>query len=237
MGKKLLIIDDDPTLVRLLGLTLEDEGYEVCSALDGMEGLRCAYMHRPDLIILDVMMPRMDGWETCRRLREVCGIPIIILTAKGALQDRLNGFYLGADDYVSKPFDMDELLLRIKAVLRRTPKDPEGEELRNYDDGWLTVDLVTRKVQREGRPVSLTPLEFRLLAYLLQNAGQPVSREDILERVWEPGDYPTPDLLKVHIRHLRQKIEQDPSQPQYILTVPEVGYQFRSRVAEKLTQS
>jgi len=236
MGKKLLIIDDDPTLVRLLSLTLEAEGYEVYSALDGMEGLRCTYVHRPDLIILDLMMPRMDGWETCRRLREVCSIPIIMLTAKGDLPDRLNGFSLGADDYVAKPFDMDELLLRIKAILRRTPQGPKEEELRNYDDGYLTVDLVTRKVQREGKPVNLTPLEFKLLTCLLRKAGRPVSRADLLERVWELEGSPTPDFLKVHIRHLRQKIEKDPSQPQYIHTEPGVGYQFRSR-AEKLTQS
>jgi DNA-binding response OmpR family regulator len=230
MKEKILVIDDDPTLLKLLGLSLKEEGYEFDSALDGMEGLRRAYAHRPDLIILDVMMPRMDGMETCRRLREVCDTPIIMLTAKGDLPYRLEGLSLGADDYVPKPFDIDELLLRIQAVLRRAKGSPTDRPL-HYEDGWLTIDLEFQKVWRKGELAQLTPREFDLLAYLFGNAGRSLSNEDILTKVWGP-EYVGADWLKVHIRHLRQKIEPDPSHPQYILTAPEGGYQFRSLAAK-----
>jgi DNA-binding response OmpR family regulator len=230
-GKKLLVIDDDPTLVRLLSLTLEGEGYEVYSALDGIEGLRCAFVHRPDLIILDLMMPRLDGWTTCQRLRELWDTPIIMLTAKRDSQDRVKGLSEGADDYVAKPFDMEELLLRIEAVLRRAER-PDPEKPLYYDDGWLSIDLVSRSVQREGQPVNLTQKEFSLLAYLFTNAGKPLSSEEILDRVWALDDYPTPALVRVHIRNLRQKIEKDPPKPQYILTMLGRGYKFRSLKAQ-----
>lgn len=233
MKDKILIIDDDPTLLRVVGLSLEGEGYKVYCARDGLEGMRCVYEHHPDLIILDVMMPGMDGWETCRRLREVVDIPIIMLTAKGDLQDRLEGLSLGADDYVPKPFDMDELLLRVKAVLRRARRRPYLKEPLRYDDGWVTIDLASREVRRGGKLVRLTPTEFKLIAFLLKNAGRPVSHEEILAQVWGEEYVDASDWIKVHIRHLRQKIEKDPSNPQYILTVRGVGYQFRR--AEGLT--
>jgi len=230
-GEKLLIIDDDATLVKLLRLTLQSEGYEVYSALDGIEGLRCAFAYRPDLIILDLMMPRMDGWTTCQRLRQMGDTPIIMLTAKGAIPDRVEGLREGADDYVTKPFDTEELLLRIAAVLRRA-KRPDPETPLHYDDGWLSIDLAGGSVQREGQPVNLTQTEFSLLAYLFTNAGKPLSTEEILDRVWAADDDATPDLVKVHVRNLRRKIERDFHQPQYIVTMRGRGYQFCSRKAK-----
>lgn len=230
-GKKLLIIDDDPALLGLLKLNLEIEGYEVYSARDGIEGLRCAFAHRPNLIILDVMMPRMDGWTTCQRLRQMGDTPIIMLTAKGAPQDRVKGLSEGADDYVPKPFDMEELLLRIEAVLRRAER-PAPEKPLYYDDGWLCIDLPARSVLREGRPVNLTQKEFSLLVYLFTNAGKPLSSAEILDRVWTLEDDPTPDLVKVHIRHLRQKIEREAQNPQYVVTKRGRGYMFCSLKAQ-----
>lgn len=231
-GKKLLIIDDDPALVRLLRLNLEMEGYEVYSALDGVEGLRCAFAHRPDLIILDVMMPRMDGWTTCQRLRQMGNIPIIMLTAKGTPPDRVRGLSEGADDYVAKPFDMEELLLRIEAVLRRAERADDPDKPLYYDDGWLRLDLPARIALREGIPVDLTQKEFSLLAYLFTNAGKLLRIDEILDRVWPSEADPTPDLVKVHVRHLRQKIEREAQNPQYILTKHGRGYMFRSLKAE-----
>jgi DNA-binding response OmpR family regulator len=231
-GKKLLIIDDDPALVKLLKLHLEIEGYEVYSALDGIEGLRCAFAHRPDLIILDVMMPRMDGWTTCQRLRQMGNTPIIMLTAKVTIPDRVKGLSEGADDYVTKPFDMEELSLRIEAVLRRAERTDNPDKPLYYDDGWLRLDLPARSVLREGRPVDLTQKEFGLLAYLFTNAGKPLRIDEILDRVWLPEEDPTPDLVKVHVRHLRQKIEREAQKPQYILTKRGRGYLFRSLKAQ-----
>ena len=224
---KILIIDDDPTLHHLLTLALTQEGYEVISARGGQEGLRQAYRHQPDLIILDVLMPEMDGWETLTRLRELSDVPVIMLTAQSGSRYTVRGLSAGADDYVAKPFHLEELLARIAAVLRRTRSDSAGDGLAYYDDGYLTVDLTTMQVEREGVPVSLTPTEFKLLAALMRAAETPLSKRELLTTVWGEAYQAEFNILRVHICHLREKIERNPRAPQYIVTVKGVGYRFQ----------
>jgi len=229
---KILLIDDDSTLLWLVGLRLEREGYEVSTARDGREGLRQAYRCQPDLIVLDVMMPEMDGWEVCRRLREVWDGPILMLTARGELKHRLKGLTLGADDYVAKPFDIEELLLRVKALLRRARLYPHLEQPQRYDNGELAVDLEREEVWREGQRVHLTPTEFRLLACLVREMGRPVPLDRLLQTVWGKTYRGARDLVKVHICALRRKIEPDPHHPRYIITERGTGYRFDGKPAQ-----
>jgi two-component system KDP operon response regulator KdpE len=237
MGAKILLIDDDPTLLWLVGLRLKQEGYEISTARDGREGLRQVYRCRPDLILLDVMMPEMNGWEMCLRLREVWEGPILMLTAKGELEHRLKGLSLGADDYVAKPFDIEELLLRVRALLRRARLSPRMEQPQRYDDGELMIDLEREEVRREGQRVHLTPTEFRLLAGLIREMGHAVHVERLLQTVWGEAYRDAKELAKVHIWSLRQKIEADPSHPRYIVTERGVGYRFQGKPNEHLTES
>ena len=226
VGKKILIVDDDAALVKVLSLSLEREGFEVITALGGAEALRKAYESRPDLVILDIMMPHMDGWVTCRRLREIADMPIIMLTAKGNESDIVHGLDLGADDYITKPCSSEELKARIRALLRRAQSADKTNWQVAYDDGWLKVDLSRQQVMVNGEPVDLTPTEFRLLSCLIQRSGQVVPHKELLTEVWGPEYSDQVSYLSVYIRYLRQKIEQNPSQPTYILTKWGMGYRF-----------
>ncbi len=225
MADKILIVDDDPTLRRLLSEFLQTETFDVAQAANGQEAVRECYRSRPDLVVLDVMMPGMDGWETAARLREMADLPIILLTAKSAEADKLRGFRLGVDDYVTKPFSFAELGARIRAVLARS-RAARAAVRRVHTLGDLAIDLDRRTVERAGQVVPLTPTEFRLLEALLQREGQAVSEETLTQEVW--GDYKQPEAggVRRYVWLLRQKIEPDPASPTRVLTVRGFGYRL-----------
>lgn len=223
---KLLIVEDDTRLLEALRLHLGKAGYEIITAANGLEGLQKMYTHRPDLIVLDVMMPRMDGWETCRRIREMSDVPIIMLTALGQEDEKVKGLKLGADDYLAKPFGLKELEARVEAVLRRTRLPPPTREAVLYADGKLVIDSERWEVSRGGQLVELTATERRLLFYLAENAGRILTHQQILDRVWGAEYVDDTDYVKLYIWRLRQKLEENPSQPTYILTERGIGYKF-----------
>ena len=225
MAEKILVIDDEETTVKLISFLLERKGYEVVKAYRAEEGLRKAYRTHPDLVLLDIMMPDMDGWEVCKRLRELSDVPIIFLTARTETEDIVRGLELGADDYVVKPYDNDELVARVRAHLRRAPKSDMVEEL-VFDGGKFTINLMNREVTVRGEEQHLTPKEFALLSVLARNAGRVVTRKELVTEAWgqEYGD--AIDSLKLYIHYLRKKIEEDASSPTYILTSRGVGYRF-----------
>lgn len=224
---KLLLIDDDLVLIQALELYLSRAGYTVHSAGNGAEGLRELFALRPDLVVLDVMMPHLDGWETCRRIREMSTVPIVMLTARGQEADRVMGLRLGADDYVPKPFSLKELEARIEAILRRTRRDGEQETPRVlYVTEDLVIDSDRWEVQRHGERVDMTTTELRLLFYLAENAGRVLSHRQILEKVWGADYVDNLDYTKLFVWRLRQKIEPDPSKPRYILTERGIGYRM-----------
>ncbi len=223
---KLLIVEDDTRLLEALRLHLGKAGYEIITAANGLEGLQKMYTHRPDLIVLDVMMPRMDGWETCRRIREMSDVPIIMLTALGQEDEKVKGLKLGADDYLAKPFGLKELEARVEAVLRRTRLPPPTREAVLYADGKLVIDSERWEVSRGGQLVELTATERRLLFYLAENAGRILTHQQILDRVWGAEYVDDTDYVKLYIWRLRQKLEEDPRQPTYILTERGIGYKF-----------
>jgi two-component system KDP operon response regulator KdpE len=227
MSDRILIIDDDLTLTDLLSHSLEKAGYKVLSATNGIDGLQMLYKNKADLVILDVMMPRMDGWETCARIREISDVPIIMLTAKDKEEDTLKGFQCGVDDYVTKPFSFAELTARVKAVLQRARKALRDEERRRvhvFDE--LVVDADNSQVTVRGKPISLTPTEFQLLLTLAENTGRILSHDQLLSQVWGPEYVGEAGYVKRYIWYLRQKIEDDPSNPQYILTERGFGYRL-----------
>jgi DNA-binding response OmpR family regulator len=226
----ILVVEDEPSLLSTIAFNLRREGYRVLTAADGEAGLATALRERPDLLILDLMLPRLDGLEVCRRLRQESAIPILMLTAKADEVDRVVGLELGADDYLTKPFSMRELLARVKAMLRRVQMlQAEGRESPSPPaivSGDLEVDLSRRRVSLRGQEVALKPREFDLLAFLTRHPGQVCTREALLQRVWGyeyTGDTRTVD---VHVRGLREKLEQDPAHPARIQTVWGVGYRF-----------
>jgi two-component system, OmpR family, response regulator ResD len=234
---KILIIEDDNTLGGLLAGQLRKAGHEVQVASEGQEGLRLAYETHPDLIILDIMMPGMDGWQVCQRLREMADVPILMLTAKGEQEDVIRGLQLGADDYVRKPFDLNELELRIEAILRRSGSGG-AERSAGFSDATLAIDLERRLVLSRGQPVHLTPTEFRLLAYLVRHRDRTVPHAELLREVWGPQYTEDTANLSVYIRYLREKIEVTPGSPEYILTEWGMGYRFgRSRSGALVSQS
>ncbi len=224
---KILIVDDDEGLLKLVSLTLHDEGYQVCTALNGHEALQVVLEEKIDLVILDVMMPGIDGWETCYRIRQVSDVPIIILTAKDALSDRLQGLSTGADDYLPKPFNIEELSLRVQAILRRTSRRPFMEKSLHYDDGSLVINIPNHEITKRGQPVELTSLEFKLLAFLVKNTGRVLNTQAILSEIWGEAYVNETHYVKVHIRRLRRKIEDIPEEPRHIITVRGVGYRFQ----------
>lgn len=223
----ILVIDDDPDLLTLLSMILRKEGYQVEVAENGESGLEMAAQLQPDLILLDVMMPGVDGWETCRELRKTSSAPIIYLTAKREESDIVRGLQLGADDFIPKPFRRHELTARIEAVLRRARPDTPEEEV-VYEFGDLVIDQVRWEVRRGEEPIHLTPTEFNLLLMFARNAGRPISHHEILTTVWGETHESNLNLLKVYIRQLRRKIEDDPDRPQLILTQRGIGYRLAS---------
>lgn len=228
MSEKILVIDDEETTVQLMTMLLERRGFEVIKAYRAEEGLRKAYRYQPDLVLLDIMMPDMDGWEVCKRLREMSDIPIIFLTARGEVRDVVRGLEMGADDYVVKPYDNDELVARVRAHLRRSPRPNTSEEL-VFDNGDFRINFMNREVYVRNEIKHLTPKEFNLLGVLVRNAGRVVTRTELVTQAWgeEYGD--AIDSLKLYIHYLRQKVEINPQQPDYILTSRGVGYRFVSQ--------
>jgi len=226
MKEKILIIEDEEDLVKGLKLNLAGEGYDVTWAYDGQEGIRKAMEERPDLIILDIMLPKMDGLEVCREIRQKnVNIPIIMLTAKGEEVDKVVGLEIGADDYITKPFSIRELLARVKAHLRREKR--EGEKIPEvYSFGEVEVDFSHFKVRRKGEEVDLTSLEAEILKYFIAHRGEVVTREALLDKIWGYEKFPTTRTIDNHILKLRKKIEGDPSHPKYIFSVYGAGYRF-----------
>ncbi|MCD8382096.1 MAG: response regulator transcription factor [Clostridiales bacterium] len=227
---KILIVDDERVLVKGLRFNLENEGYQVVAGYNGQQAVELARQERPDLILMDVMMPGMSGMDACIQIREFSDVPVIMLTAKGEDMDKIMGFECGADDYVTKPFNVLELKARVKALLRRSSGNGTGGRYHDPEDtitaGHIVLDRVSRDVQREGLSVELTAKEFDLLELLMSHPGRVFSREKLLDQVWGyeyQGDYRTVD---VHIRRLREKVELVPASPQYILTKWGVGYYF-----------
>lgn len=225
--KKILVVDDDLALLDVMQRVLTGAGHAVITASGGQEALRCFYDQRPDCVILDVMMPDVDGRETCRNIRRVSDVPIIMLTAQGSDADIRHGLDDGADDYVVKPFSVDVLLARVRAVLRRAALPPADDKPIAYHDGYVTIDLDRRRITVHGEPVKLTATEYKLLAYLVRNADRVLSFEQILENVWGWEYRDSIDYVHVYVSHLRQKIEADPRHPQYIQTEHGVGYRFQ----------
>lgn len=228
MVEKILVIDDDDSTVQLISLLLERRGYEVIKALRAEDGLRKAYRTHPDLVLLDIMMPDMDGWEVCHRLRELSDVPIVFLSARTDMRDVVRGLEMGADDYIIKPYDNDELIARIRAHLRRSPSPVVSEEL-VFNGGEFRVNFLNREVRVRNKQIHLTPKEFSLLGVLVRNAGRVITRADLVKEAWGPQYGDAVDSLKLYIHYLRQKIETDPGRPEYILTSRGVGYRFASR--------
>ena len=229
MKEKILVIDDDVELLDLTQTWLRNAGYETLSAEDGATGLRRVYSNRPDLVLLDVNMPQMDGWEVCRRIRDMSDIPVIVITVNRQKADLLKGFSLGADDYVTKPFDFLELIARVDAVLRRCDGASQEDKPGTFHHGELDVDWRSHQVFVSGHPVKLSPTEFRLLSCLIQNRGWIVTHEELLRKAWGPHYIGDKSFVKLYIRYLRQKIEKEPHRPQLILTERGIGYRFAMR--------
>lgn len=223
---RLLLIDDDPLITEPLAETLSDYGYTVNSADNGRTGLTLALTTHPDLIILDVLMPNMDGWEVCREVRKQSVVPILMLTALGDEVDRVMGLELGADDYLTKPFGSRELVARVRALLRRVQFDQRGMTHGYHTIGALRLDLDNRLVWRDGKLLTLRHKEFDLLALLMSKAGATVDRAEIFDKVWGTSWLGDTRTLDVHVRWLREKIEEKPSKPRYLRTAHGVGYRF-----------
>jgi len=239
--KKTTIVaaDDDPQLLRLVTRNLEFEGYEVIPASNGQQALEEIEERAPDLVLLDVMMPKMDGFTVCQRVREFSTVPIIIVTARGQDQDKVRGLDLGADDYLTKPFSVDELLARVRAVLRRTQfatSEHANAERSTATIGDLTLDYAQHLVSLSGNEVPLTPIEYRILAYLAQNAGRVLTQDLLLEHVWGAEYLGESHMLQVNMNRLRRKLEADPAHPRYLITKVGVGYFLAAQPAAQDAQ-
>jgi len=228
---RILLVDDELSVQKLLAYPLRKDGFEVVAALDGREALEAVRDGEFDLVVLDLMLPRVDGFEVCRRIRATSSVPIVMLTARAEELDKVLGLELGADDYITKPFSVREFRSRVKAVLRRADLARGGDERAEapIEDGDLWIDFEKRTVSRAGRAAPLTYVEFEILAALARNPGRVYNRMVLLERVWGDASYRDPRTVDVHIRHLREKLETDPRVPELILTVRGVGYRFRDR--------
>jgi DNA-binding response OmpR family regulator len=227
----ILLVDDEESVRKVLTFPLERDGFRVVQAADGEEALQRFGESGPDLVVLDIMLPKLDGLEVCKRLRATSQVPIIMLTARDDELDKVIGLELGADDYITKPFSIREFRSRVRALLRRarvsqTASDEPAERLEA--DG-LVIDIPRRSVEVRGEPVQLTYVEFELLRTLAAQPGRVYSRRMLLEALWGGADYREPRTIDVHVRHLREKLERDPADPEYILTVRGVGYRFRDR--------
>ena len=229
VAKRILLVDDEPLIIKGLRFTLEQEGYEILTASDGEEALEVFHSEPVDLVLLDVMLPKLDGIQVCQRIRETSNVPILMLTAKGEDMDKILGLEYGADDYMTKPFNILEVKARIKTVLRRVSQPVTNEEKKIIRVHDMEVNIVNRSVTLGGKEVRLTAKEFDLLQLFITNRGKVFSRENLLETIWKYdylGDLRTVD---VHIRRLREKVEKVPSQPEYIFTKWGVGYYFTDK--------
>jgi two-component system, OmpR family, response regulator ResD len=223
----ILVAEDEPTVADVVGRYLIRDGFRVVQASDGEQALLLAQQHSPDLVILDLMLPKLDGLEVFRRLRDIGPVPVIIVTAKGEESERIVGLELGADDYVTKPFSPRELVARVRAVLRRSARNGVSEGL-ILRAGGLVIDPARRTLSVDGRPVDLTAKEFDLLLFLARHPGQVFARDQLLDRVWDFHYYGDASTVTVHIHRLRNKIESDPLRPRYVRTVWGVGYKFEA---------
>jgi DNA-binding response OmpR family regulator len=224
---RIVTADDDPQLLRLIARNLEFEDYDVTTASDGIIALEQIERVAPDLVLLDVMMPRMDGFTVCQRVREFSAVPIILVTARGQDQDKVKGLDLGADDYLTKPFSIEELLARVRAVLRRTQfrlDEAQAGRTATATIGALTIDYTQHLVMLHEQEVTLTPTEYRLLAYLAQNVGRVLTQDLLLEHVWGADYIGESHMLQVNMNRLRRKLEADPTHPQYLKTKAGIGY-------------
>ena len=231
MDRKILIVDDEKNIADIIAFNLKKEGYQVIKAGDGEEGVKMAMEENPDLILLDIMMPKMDGYEACKKIREKKNTPIIMLTARAEELDKVLGLELGADDYVTKPFGVRELMARVKANLRKNvyreePVVEEEKPVAEGNFGRLDINLERYEVRKDGKPLDLTLREFELLKFLSERKGQVFSRETLLEKVWGYEYYGDVRTVDVTIRRLREKLEDTPGKPDYILTKRGVGYYF-----------
>ncbi|HEY7342704.1 MAG TPA: response regulator transcription factor [Ktedonobacterales bacterium] len=230
----ILAADDDPQILRLIARNLQLEDYDVVTATDGQEALERLEAQKFDLAILDVMMPKLDGFTVCARVREFSSVPIIMVTARGQDQDKIHGLDLGADDYLTKPFSVEELLARVRSVLRRSQfaANQEGQNVRPVVVmGGLSIDFAQHRVTLDEQEIELTPIEYRLLAYLAQNAGRVVTQDLLLEHVWGEEYIGESHLLQVNMNRLRRKIEADPAHPRYVITKMGVGYYLPAQPA------
>lgn len=225
-NKTILVVDDEERMARFIRLNLEHDGFQVIEAYRGLQAIQSLRDRMPDLILLDVMMPDMDGFEVLETIREVSQVPVIMLTAKGEEDDRVHGLELGADDYVTKPFSPRELVSRVRAVLRRTESSTNSEEGVIEADEHLKMDFGRREIRLDGELVKLRPTEYRLLYHLVQNAGWVLTYDQILSKVWGYEYRDEPHYVRLYVNYLRQKLEQDPANPKYILTERGVGYRF-----------
>jgi two-component system, OmpR family, response regulator VicR len=230
MSERILIVDDEKNIVEILKFNLRKEGYETVESYDGLDALDIVKKEKVDLVLLDIMLPKMDGFTVCRRIREFSNIPILMLTAKEEEVDKVLGLELGADDYITKPFSFRELLARVKANLRRSVLGNDIASTNILSVGNLVIDLDRYEVMRDGRPIDLTIREFELVKFLMQRKGQIFTREALLEKVWGYEYYGDVRTVDVTIRRLREKIEEDPSNAVYILTKRGVGYYFNDKL-------
>jgi len=227
-GPTILLVDDEDAVLKLLTYPLERDGLRVLAARDGEEALERFASEPVDLVVLDVMLPRLDGLEVCRRLRSESTVPIIMLSARGDELDKVLGLELGADDYITKPFSIREFRSRVRALLRRAAAEPHTHDRSEVvDRDGLRIDATRRTVERDGKPVRLTYVEFELLRVLASSPGRVFTREGLLEAIWGSSAYREPRTIDVHVRHLREKLERDAAEPELILTVRSVGYRFR----------
>ena len=226
----ILLVDDEEAIQKNLAFALERDGYRVVQALDGEEALVRFAVDQPDLVVLDLMLPKLDGIEVCKRIRQTSTVPIIMLTARDDELDKVLGLELGADDYITKPFSLREFRSRVKALLRRAalPRT-DTREAETIQVDKLRIDLSRRAVEMDGVPVQLTYVEFELLRALASDPGRVFSRQALLEELWGSAAWREPRTIDVHVRHLREKLERSPSEPEYIFTVRGVGYRFRDR--------
>ena len=225
---RILVVDDEPSIRRFLRANLEAKDYRVLAAVDGAEALQTIEMELPDLVILDIMMPKMDGFEVCRQLREWSQIPIIMLSARGDESDKVKCLELGADDYITKPFGASELIARVRAVLRRTKATGALPTQPSFISGDLEINFVERQVTVAERDVRLTPTEYNLLQELVLNANKVLTHSMLLGKVWGPEYGQEKEYLRVFIGRLRRQLEPEPENPKYIITIPGVGYQFKA---------
>jgi DNA-binding response OmpR family regulator len=222
----ILAVDDEPRVLKLLKANLESSGYKVLTAVDGDQAIRLVESELPDLMILDLMLPKIDGYEVCIRVREFSAVPIIMLTARTAQVDLIHGFEVGADDYLTKPFSVNELLVRVQAVLRRSKWPEEIVSRQGFKAGPIEIDFAQHRVTVNQDLVKLTATEYRLLVYLATNSRRVITHRELLRAVWGPEYGEETEYLRVYMRYLRQKLEPDPANPRYLLTQPGAGYMF-----------